>query len=59
VLIAGGARLRLGFDLAIEPVAGAAARIVQQSIPVAFHASIWHEPERVTVLLPGPYASGM
>ena len=53
------ARLRLRFDCAIEQVAGAAPRTVQQSIPVTFCATIWHEPERVTVLLPGPYASGM
>ncbi len=53
------ARLRLTINRAMEPVAGAAALTVQQSNPVAFHASIWHKPERVTVLLPGPYASGM
>jgi len=27
--------------------------------PVAFEVAEWHTPERVTVLLPGPYASGM
>ncbi len=27
--------------------------------PLAFEVPNWHKPERVTVLLPGPYASGM
>ena len=38
---------------------GEAARTAQRPNLVAFHAPIWHEPERVTVLLSGPYASGM
>ena len=53
------AKLRHRINRAMEQVAGIAAHTTQRPMSVAFHASVWHKPERVIVLLPGPYASGM